>query len=414
MPFSLLRQNRNFRLIFAATGITNLGDGVSALALPWLASLLTRDPFMIGLVAMAGQLPRFLFTLPAGVLTDRADRRRLMVRADLLRFALTLGLVWMVLSLPALPASPGPGSGVVLSLSLLSFLLGTAEVLRDNAAQTLLPSIVPAQALEQANGQLWSIEQIAGQFIGPPLSGALIALSIALPFGFDATTFLVAAALVWLIALPPRPDPTPQGFWPALAEGMRWFLGHAQVLRLALVLGLFNFLYMMGLTILVLYSQEILGLSAFGHGILLTISAAGGVIGGMIGPVVAARIGNRASLLVGLAGFVASSAILALAVTPWMAAIALFCESVTGMIWNIVTVSWRQRHIPAHLLGRVNSIYRFFGTGTLPLGALAGGALVAALAPDLGRDLALRTPFAVAALLATVLTIYSALRLRLD
>lgn len=122
MPAPLLRRNRNFRLVFSASAVSNLGDGVSALAFPWLASLLTRDAMLISLVAMAGRLPWFLFALPAGVLTDRADRRRLMVQADLVRMILTFGIVAMVLSLPALPLAPGAGTAAILALCALAIL----------------------------------------------------------------------------------------------------------------------------------------------------------------------------------------------------------------------------------------------------------------------------------------------------
>ena len=84
-----------------------------------------------------------------------------------------------------------------------------------------------------------------------------------------------------------------------------------------------------------------------------------------------------------------------------------------GMIWNIVTVSLRQRVIPAELLGRVNSIYRFFGWGSIPLGTLAMGAIVAIAEPTLGRETALRLPFLIASGTTLLLLIYAALCLRL-
>ncbi len=90
---AILLRNRNYRLVFSAAAISNLGDGVSALAFPWLATLVTRDPMLIALVAFATRLPWLLFALPAGVLTDRADRRQLMVRADLFRLILTAGVI---------------------------------------------------------------------------------------------------------------------------------------------------------------------------------------------------------------------------------------------------------------------------------------------------------------------------------
>ena len=89
---------RNFRLLFSASAVSNLGDGVSALAVPWLATLITRDPMLIAAVAFATRLPWLLFSIPAGVWTDRVDRRRLMVQADLFRMLLTFGIVAMILS----------------------------------------------------------------------------------------------------------------------------------------------------------------------------------------------------------------------------------------------------------------------------------------------------------------------------
>jgi MFS family permease len=166
-----LWKNRNFRLLFASASATNLGDGLNAVAVPWLATLLTHDPFLIGLVAAARHLPWFLFALPAGVLTDRLDHRRILISADCLRVALSLALL-------ALALSATPGTTPVLIMAVLSFILGRAEVLRDNTAQTFLPSVVEKSQLEQANGALWSAEQLAGKFVGPPIAGLLISFSI--------------------------------------------------------------------------------------------------------------------------------------------------------------------------------------------------------------------------------------------
>jgi MFS family permease len=410
MP-ALLARNRNYRLLFSASSVSNLGDGVSALALPWLATLLTRDAVSIALVAMAGRLPWFLFSLPAGVWTDRADRRLLMVRADAVRMVLTLGIVALALSVPASPP-PGGAASMILVLAGLAFLLGTAEVLRDNAAQTVLPSIVAMDDLEAANGQMWSAEQVMGQFVGPPLAGVLIGLGIAVPFGFDAATFAIAAALVWLLALPPRAATGSPRFWPALVDGFRWIRSHPLILRLAVVLGLVNFCATAGLTVLVLYAQEVLGLSAFGYGLLLTSAAAGAVIGGLAAPVIARRIGMRASLLSGLGTFSMSYFLLAVAVSPMLAGAALFVEAAGAMLWNVVTVSYRQRTIPDDILGRVNAIYRFLGWGMMPLGALAGGAIVSLAEPAFGRLAALHLPYVLAGCGVALLFVYVAGRMR--
>lgn len=413
MTASLLGRNRNFRLVFSASVVSNLGDGVSALAFPWLATLFTRDALLISLVAMAGRLPWFLFSLPAGVWTDRVDRRLLMVRADLMRVVLTLGVVMLILSGPTLPLPDGAGAGPVIALAAVAFLLGSAEVLRDNAAQTILPSVVDKADLERANGQIWSAEQVMGSFVGPPLAGALIALGIAVPFGFDAMTFAMAAGLVWFMVIPPRPMQDRSRFWPALREGAAWIRAHGTILRLAIMLGGINACFMATFTILVLYSQELLGLSAFGHGMLLTAGAAGGVLGGMLSPAIAQRLGARRSLLAALVVFTLCSLMLGLWAAVPVAALCLFAESFASMLWNVVTVSYRQRMIPDEILGRVNSIYRFFGWGMMPLGAVAGGILVTTLEPSLGRMAALHAPYIAAGIGTFAILIYASLRLRL-
>ncbi len=413
----LLAVNKNYRLLFTATAVSNLGDGISALAFPWLATLITRDPMLIALVAAATRLPWFLFAIPAGVITDRANRQRLMVRADILRLLLTLGVVALILNGPALPLpdSDGQAFTLILGLCAAAFLLGSAEVIRDNAAQTALPSIVDKQHLEVANGQMWSIEQIMGQFVGPPLAGLLIAYAVPLPFAVDAVTFAIAAWCVWLIAMPARTmAKMPNGFCQQMREGMAWIYAHKLILRLAIMLGVLNMLHMITLTVLVLFSQEILGLGAAGFGILMTAEAAGGVLGGLLAPRIVARIGAGVSLKIALAIMPFYYLLIALTSNAYVVAIALFIGMLAALLWNVVTVSLRQREIPDELLGRVNSIYRFFGWGTMPIGALIGGGLVAMFEPELGREAALRLPFLVSTIGGFGLLIYGIFKLDLQ
>ena len=409
---ALLTTNRSYQFLFSASAVSNLGDGISALAFPWLATLLTRDPALIAWVAFAQRLPWFLFSLPAGVITDRFDRRLLMVRADMFRFILTCGVIALIFSLPDVPLVDDP-LPYILALSGLAMLLGTAEVVRDNAAQTVLPSIVAKTDLETANGQIWSIEHIMGSFIGPPVAGVLIALAVPVPFAVDAVTFALAAWLVWMIALPARPAPPKRKIWPEVVEGWKWIYRHPVILRLAVMLGLINGISIMTLTVLVLFSQDILGLSAIGHGVLLTAGAAGGVVGGILGPHVVKYLGVQRSIWCAMLLFPVPFVLIALTSNAYVVAVALFLEMIGALLWNIVTVSYRQRLIPDDLLGRVNSIYRFFGWGMMPFGALAAGLIVSAAEPNMGREAALRLPFIIGAAGMGVMFIYGRIKLRL-
>ena len=411
------RLGSNYRKLFAATTISNLGDGVSLIAYPWLATAVTRNPLLIALVAVVQRLPWLLFTLPAGVITDRHDRRRLMVGANTIRFVLTVVVALAVLARGGALPAPDEVDSVVgtewfiyLVLLVATLLLGTCEVIHDNSAQTFLPAVVDDADLEQANGQMYSAEIVANQFAGPPLASLLLATGFVLPIIFDAGSFAPAAGLVFSIVatrrVEPRPDlRRPHPFKQELAEGFRW-LWHHQLLRtFAITLGFLNMLGQVYLATIVLYGQEVLNTSAFAFGLMTTVSAVGGVLGGWLGSRISRRIGSGLSVQLTLwSGGVC--VLLAGLVSQWpLVALLLGLVMFTGILWNVITVSLRQSVIPDRLLGRVNSVYRFFGWGMMPIGSLIGGGLVAVLDGPLSREWALRMPWIVAGAAQLVLAL---------
>ena len=244
----------NYRKLFAATTISNLGDGVSLIAYPWLATAVTRNPLLIALVAVVQRLPWLLFTLPAGVITDRNDRRRLMIGANTIRFVLTALVALAVLARAARSRRPtrstrwsAPQWFLYLVLLVATLLLGTCEVLHDNSAQTFLPAVVDDADLEQANGQMYSAEIVANQFVGPPLASLLLATGFVLPILFDAGSFAAAAGLVFTIVATRRAEPAPAraarpAFKEELAEGFRWLWHHPLLRTFAITLGFLNML----------------------------------------------------------------------------------------------------------------------------------------------------------------------------
>jgi len=415
---------RNYWKLFSASVVSNLGDGISIIAYPWLASALTRSPLHIAAVAVVTRVPWLLFSLPAGVITDRVDRRRLVARMDLFRFLFTLGIAFAVLmvqvdlsspdDIASGVASPPESAGLLLGLVYLAaLLLGTAEVFRDNSAQTLMPSIVDKSVLEKANGRMWGAEMVTNAFLGPPLAGVLLAASFALPFFVDAGTFAVAAALVFMIGgtFRPKADPdrpvVPASFWTDLKEGVRWLWGHALFRPMAIALGVANATNTMATATFVLFAQEVLQLDATRFGLLTTGFAVGGVIGSFTADRISARLGQGASLLWSIVIFILTLLGSGLTSSFWVFWSMGVVMSVSVMLWNVITVSLRQTLIPDRLLGRVNSVYRFLGWGMMPLGAVLGGAAVVIAEPVLGREWALRWPFLAAALINVALFVYA-------
>ncbi len=421
------RLGSGYARLWSASVISNLGDGVAMVAAPWLASAITRDPVLLSLVVVAQRIPWLVFSLPAGVITDRVDRRRVMVWMDIARFAVVAGMAWAIsiagdaLSDPALvgdesfaaPSNQGWWLALVYGASLA---IGFAEVLRDNAAQTILPALVDPPALEKANGRMWGAEMVANSFAGPPLGGWLLAVALAAPFWFDASTFLFAAVLIATIpgAFGPSAEATTSerpSFWDELKEGVRWLWGHRLLRTIAIVLGIMNASLMLAMATLVLFVQEVLLLDATRFGALLTAGAAGGVAGSFLAARTSKWLGPGTSLAIVLVGSTLTLGVIGFT-SSWGVVWAMqLISAFLGVLWNVITVSLRQEIIPDQLLGRVNSVYRFFAWGMMPIGSLVGGLVVWAVEPWAGRDWALRAPFLATAAVFALLTVFVAPRL---
>jgi len=404
-PEPSLWQNRNFRLVFSATSASNLGDGVAMVAYPWLASMISRDPLDIAFVAFASRLPWFLMSLPAGVITDRVSHKRLMVGADIFRFILTLAVVALVLLGPVLP-SIEPARGYILALAALAFFLGSAEVLRDNTAQTILPRLVRVKDLPRANGTMWSAEQIIGEFVGPPLAGFLIALALPLPFALDALTFALAAVLVSRLKPKPAHAAPHKPAFAAMKEGLGWLVRHALLLRLALITGFMNFAGTVSLTILVLFAQDILHVGPLGYGLIMSFGAVGGGLGGLLAPRIVTRIGQGWGLRIAVVLVGVETVIIGAANHPAWVGFALFLATFGSLLWNVVAVPIRQKVVPPELLGRVNSVYRFISWGVIPLGALLAGFLVKGINRYTEYETALRAPYFILGFSFVLVSIY--------
>jgi MFS family permease len=396
----------NYRKLFTASTISNLGDGISVIAYPWLASAITRNPVLIALIVAAQRLPWLVFTLPAGVITDRNDRRLLMSGANAVRFVLTAAVALAVFvrrdDLPAPDAVDqvvGTDSLLYVILLVATLLLGVCEVIYDNSAQTFMPALVPDHDLEKANGRLYSAETVANQFAGPSVAGLLLAIGFALPFLVDAGTFAASAALVFSIGIRRRPERTGTGSKPQwraeIAEGFRWLWHHPVLRTMALSLGALNLLGNVSFALFVIYAQEVLGTSTTAFAILSTAPAVGGLVGGWSTSPVVKRLGPGLSLRVSVV-VMGLTTIAAGLVSSWpVVGVLLAVSTFFVIVWNVITVSFRQSVIPDRLLGRVNSVYRFLGWGAIPIGALLGGVLVAVLDGPLARETALRVPWVV-------------------
>ena len=385
-----------------ANAVSTVGDGVFIAALPLLAVTITRSPELISVVAVASYAPWLLVSLPAGVLVDRYDRARLMRIAQLVQGAVVLVITVLVAT----------GSADIVMLCVAGFCLGSAEVVFSNAAQSILPRLVRPDQLARANGNQYVVQTVGQLFVGPPAGSLLFAVMRALPFGIDAGSFAVSAAL--LTKLPARPVDArpvdaqlaaarpaegtavaaPDGLLVSIRAGLSWLFRQRMLRLMAVLLGVNNFCGQMGMATLVLLATQTLHVGARGYGLLLSASAVGSVTGGLVNPVLTRRIGQLPSLIVASVANAAIYVGIGLAPSAYVVGGLFVVNGFAVTMWNVVTVTLRQQIVPDDLRGRVNSAYKMLGWGLMPLGALAGG-LVAEAA-------GLRAPYIVAGVLRAV------------
>lgn len=366
-PAGSLWRNRDFQLVWSAQVLSTIGTRVTSVAYPLLVLAITGSPAWAGAVGFAQTLPYLLFSLPAGALMDRLDRKRVMIGCEAGRAA-ALGSVALGLAL---------GWFTIGQLVVVAFVEGSLFVLFDAGERAALPHLVTAEQRSAALAQNQARQQgavIAGQ----PLGGVLFGVSRALPFVADAVSYLVSLAA--LLAVRARfQDSTVSSaarLRAEIAEGLR-FVWQTPFLRAAAAaIGGVNFAFNALVLVLIVRARE-LGASAAMVGLVLGVYGAAGVAGSVLAPWVHRRYPGRLIVLlitwywsVDVAALVFVRQPLLLGVPMALAALALPSSN--------VTVSNRLYEVtPDRLLARVGSSTRLIAWGTIPLGTFAGGAAAA-------------------------------------
>ena len=384
MPNDKAPLPRRFWMQFSASAVSNLGDGMNAAALPLLAIMLTNDARLISAVTFSATVPWLVLSLPAGVYIDRWNRSRVMVVANITRAVVYAGIAFGIAT----------NTLSIWGLFPLLIVIGACEVFFDMSSQAFLPSLVNADQLQRANGLLYAIEVVLNSFVGLPIGAWLFVIASGVPFGVNGASFALAALIVARLSrkLPTTTsagNATPTRFKDDFAQGITWLWRHRQLRTLALLLGVTNGALTMSESIFVKFAFEYLGVGPRGYGLLLAFVSAGAMFGGLVGDRIANRLGATGAIIFSYAIFASTDFVRALFPNIAVVVAMSVTMALAGTVWNVVTVSYRQRIIPAHLFGRVNSAYRFIGTGSVALGALIGG--------QLAHHFGLRAPFFVGA-----------------
>jgi MFS family permease len=366
----LLREH-DFRQLFVADVISQVGTQITLLALPLVAIVaLAANPFEVGVLAACETAAFILVGLPAGAWVDRLRRRNVLIVGDLAR-ALLLGSV---------PLAWWAGALTMPQVYVVALLTGVCTVFFDVAYQSYLPHLVGRENLVEGNSKLEAVRGVS-QLSGPALAGQLIEwLTAPVAIFLDAVSFLGSAVFVLLIRKrEPIPERAPDAhLGREIAEGLRFVLGNRLLRSIAMCTGTYNLFATIGITMLLVLLADGLSLSAGTIGLLMSAGAVGGLVGAFTAMRVAKWLGQGPTIWMSCA-FTAPFGLLVAVVQPgwllWLGAFGFAVSMFGGVVYNIAQVSFRQGLTPERLLGRMNATMRFLVWGTMPIGGLLSGVL---------------------------------------
>lgn len=365
------RMGNDFDGLWLGESISLLGNQVSLIAMPLAAITLGVSPADLGLLAAAFTAPIAILGLPAGVVIDKFDLRRVMITCDLARALATAAV-------PIAAAMHSLSFGLLLVVALVN---GLFAVVFDVGYQSLVPRIVPKEQLVTANAR-FEMSRAVGQVLGPGAAGLLTSVvSAATTIAIDAASFLVSALAVSRVrGVVVRPSRVLRPSWNEMFLGVKFVL-RDRVLRPTVLSGaLVNLTLGFFLAEQVLYGREVLHLSNF----LIGVAVAAQGPAAFVGAIISRRLKIRRSIVWGLlvvgGGVIVSSAAAGGHVGAFaMLAVGQFFIGIGAVLFNVSAVTMRQLRTPEAMLGRVNSAARVLIMTSQPAGAVSGGILAAFL-----------------------------------
>lgn len=366
-PKSLWR-NRDYMLLWSGQALSDIGGAVSELAFPLLVLAVTHSPAQAGFVAALRALPATLFSLFAGVLVDRWDRKRVMLVCDTGR----------TLSLASIPIAFALEHLTIWQLYITAFLEGTLLIVFKLAKTAAVSQVVTRTQLSSAMAQEEFVEGTTALF-GPSLAGVLYVLGAMFPFITDAISYLISIVTMVLIRTPFQRERASSAsgrkVWAEIAEGVLWVWHQPFILTMTLLMGAGAFVFS-GYTLIIIILAQRQHASAVIIGLIFAVGGIGSILGSMLAPRLEHCLTVGQSILLTRWYIVLSWPLFALAPFPLVFGAVEFGLGFVDPIEDVPYFSHRLKLIPDELKGRVLSACRLLPGTTRPLGLALTGILI--------------------------------------
>ncbi|GAA2464716.1 MFS transporter [Winogradskya humida] len=366
-----LWRNREFNLLWVSQSLSDIGTAVSGLAVPLLILALTQSPVRAGLVGTIGLVVTVLARLPAGVLADRFDRRRIMLVCDAVRLVAYLVLGFAVLRHQA---SFALVVAVVVVASAGNAFFGTAE---HSSLRTIVPSVQLPTAVARNEARAYGTT-----LAGPPLGGLLFGVAHALPFFGDAITFLASMVGVLMVRRPLQEDREAEtsGHLTALAEGFSFVVGNPFLRTIVLVVAPLN-LALHGIIFTIIVTMQAHHKAPAIIGTVETVIGIGGLLGAVLAPALHRRLALPALIRAVCWTAALLMSVSALVTDSVAAAVPLGLAVLLGPATNAALFGHQAAITPDRLQGRVVSVIIVLATSIAAAAPLLAGVLITALGP---------------------------------
>lgn len=359
-------RHRDFRLFYSGQILSLVGTWMQSTAQGWLVLELTDSELLLGLVTAAGSLPILLFTLYAGVVADRRDKRDIILAAQCASLLLALALAVLT----------GTGRITIGWILGLVFLLGIANAFEIPTRQSFFVELVGKEDLTNAialNSSAFNLTRV----VGPALAGMLIGTAgIAACFFANAVSYLaVIAGLLAMRRRPARPAPAAESLRETMGEGFRFILSRrltTALVGLVAIASIFGFPYAM---LLPVFARDVLHAGAPGLGWLLSATGAGALAGGITVAVIAERVRRGPLLLASAASFAVLIGAFSFSRYLPLSLVLLAGAGFSVIPFTATVNALLQSLVPDALRGRVMGVYVFMFIGMTPLGSLQAGAM---------------------------------------